>query len=414
MNTAPSSSRALLGILLLGFSSGLPLLMVLGNYTFWLAEVGISYTSIGLLSSISLPYTLKFLWAGFFDAVQIPFLGKLLGQRRSWLLCVQVALALALVGMGTTDPSTHLMASALWALSVSFFSASQDIIIDAYRVEQLPDSLQAPGAAMAVNGYRIGTLVSGALGLVMAQWWGWATSYLCIAGLLFLGQFGGLLLTEQPVDGSADLSEMPFRQRFLAPLQSFFGRSHWWKALVLIVLYKLGHSFLEIMSGPFYEAFEYTKTEIATVTKLYGFTATLAGSFAGGFLIARCGLLTGMFVAGVMQCLSPLCYVVLAQVGHSISGLMVTITVDYFFTQMATIALVTYIGALCDRRFTASHYALLTSFSALSRTFFGMFSGWVVQVYDWQTFFITTVFLGMPALLFLMVYKAPSTMTQTA
>ncbi|MAZ43727.1 MAG: hypothetical protein CMF48_00920 [Legionellales bacterium] len=393
----PPLSRSMIGALCLGVASGLPLLMVLGNYAFWLAEVGISYTQIGLLSCLGLPYSLKFIWAPFFDATPVPWLSQKVGHRRAWLMVIQPLLIFSMVLMGQFNPVSQLTWSALCALAVAFFSASQDIVIDALRVEQLSEREQGLGAAMAINGYRLGTLLAGALGLSIAHWWGWAYAYQFIAILLFVGQAGAFWLGENtPINANNDHR---YSKKLWLPLKVFFQRRNWFWLLAFIVLYKLGHSILDVMSTPFYEAMDFTKMEVATITKLYGFCATVAGSLMGGWCVMRYGIFRTLFISGIAQSFSPFSYWFLAQWGHSISGLILTISVDHFFSQMASIALVAYLGLMCDKRFTASHYALFTSFAAFSRTIFGMFSGWFVEYQGWENFFLVSFALSLPAIL---------------
>lgn len=404
--------RRIIVVLLLGFSSGLPLLLSFSTLSAWMREVGVDLTAIGLFSLVGLPYTVKFVWAPVMDRLPLPPLTGWLGRRRGWMVATQLALIAALIGLGTTNPVASPLMMALFGVLVAFFSASQDIVIDAYRIESLEESEQGAGAAAYVLGYRAGMLVAGAGALLLADNLGWFEAYLAMAALMLVG-----LVTivaspepaapageEQPQGGSAvDKAVRWVGEAVVAPFAEFLMRP--WALLILafILLYKLGDAFLGSMTNPFYIDIGFSKTEIAEVTKAFGLVASLAGLVVGGVLVRRIGLMWALLVCGVLQAASNLVFAVQATVGAEIGMLMVTIAVENATGGMATAAFVAYLSRLTNVAFTATQYALLSSFMAFGRTVLSSPAGWAADQLGWVPFFVLSSVVAVPGVLLLLV-----------
>ena len=403
------SDRRVIVILFLGFSSGLPLALTFSTLSFWLAEEGVSKATVGLFTLVGLPYTLKFIWAPLIDRVRLPILTNLLGRRRGWAVLTQVALMAAIVGLGGSNPSTDLGAIALWALLVTFSSASQDVVIDAYRVEILEERQYGAGAAMIVAGYRIGMLVSGAGTLFLADAGNWFTAYLIMAALMMVGIVTVLLNPEPAGSEFIAAKDRTRLERFVdwcqeavvAPFFDFMRRPYWMHILVFVVLYKFGDSLAGAMANPFYVDLGFSKPEVASVSKIFGLGATLAGAFAGGLFVARLGIMKALVICGVLQMLSNLMFAIQAMVGYSVPMLVVTIAVENFTGGMGTAAFVAYLSMLCNVAYTATQYALLSSFMAFARTTLSAPSGYLAEAVDWVAFFALTTVAALPGLLLL-------------
>ena len=408
--------RRMLVILFLGFVSGLPLALTLGTLSAWLATVGVDKTTIGLFALVGLPYTLKFLWSPFIDGLRVPVLGPLLGRRRSWAIVTQVALMASVLALGATEPGTQAALTAVIALTVAFFSASQDIVIDAYRVEILAGHEQGAGAAAIQIGYRIGMLVSGAGALYIADFFGWFAAFATMAALVSVGM-ATILLNPEPTAGrraEAGVDPAPGVDRVqgargagtagwieahvVAPFADFVARGDWPVILLFIVLYKFGDAVAGVMANPFYIEMEFTLSEIASVSKVFGLGATLAGAVLGGIVGVRLGVLKGLLVCGVLQMLSNLMFAVQAMVGHDIAVLALTVGIENFTGGMGTAAFVAYLSSLCTFAFTATQYALLSSLAAVGRTVLSAAGGWMADQVDWVSFFLLTTLAALPGL----------------
>lgn len=404
--------RRMLVILAMGFSSGLPLLLTLGTLDYWLREVGVDLRTIGLFALVGLPYSLKFLWAPLMDHAPLPFFTRLLGRRRGWALATQLGLAAAIAGLGLTDPARAPLATAAWAIAVAFFSASQDVVVDAYRIEILGADEQGAGAAATQLGYRIGMLASGAGALALAAALPWATVYAAMAGLVGVGALAVLLAPEPPrpalaaelrAAGPGALSiARALRSAVVDPLVDFVGRRGWVAILLLALLYKFGDAVSGKMANPFYVDMAFTKLEVASVTKVWSIVATMAGVTAGGALVAGLGTFRALLVGGVLQAVTNLLYSLLALAGHSVPLLAVAVGADSFTGGLASAAFVAYLSGLCHARFTATQYALLTSLMAGGRTALSSGSGWLAEQLGWAAFFAATAALALPGLVLLL------------
>lgn len=405
--------RRVLGALFLGFSGGLPLLLVYSTLSAWLHEEGVSLTVIGLFSWASVAYALKFLWSPLVDHVSIPILSRL-GRRRAWLLVSQVACMAAMLALGGTDPAVDLWWTAFWAVVLAFASATQDIVIDAHRVESLADHEQGAGAANYVLGYRIGLLAAGAGALFVAEYAGWFWAYAAMAGLMVVGIAAALILPEPAAPAGVILGAGRgesgligrFRARFkdavVAPFADFARRPHWVAVLLFVALYKYGEALLGVMANPFYLDIGFSKDEIAAVSKLYGFAMTIAGGLIGGVLVARLGIMRALLVAGAFQCVANLAFTAQALIGHSIPALAVTISIENLTAAMATTAFVAYIASLCNVTYTATQFALLTSMMNAARIVFASGGGWLAEQMDWAWYFFVTTLAAVPGLLVLL------------
>jgi MFS transporter, PAT family, beta-lactamase induction signal transducer AmpG len=400
----------LLAILLMGFSSGLPLPLTVGTLSFWLAQSGVTRTAIGLFALVGISYNFKFLWSPVIDTLPIPVLTRRLGRRRSWALVIQVLLALAILALGFGDPAHAPFATALVAVVVAFLSASQDIVIDAYRIELLKPEEQGAGAAATQWGYRFGLLAAGAGALYAAAFGGWAFSYAVMAGLMSIGMITVWLTPEPEVAAlphaiagrKSERARRWVREAVVAPLADFLGRPLWAEILLFIVLYKFGDALAGVMANPLYVALHFSADEVASISKIFGVLATLAGLTAGGVVVARLGLYPSLLLCGVLQNIATLMYAALAVAGHDLAMLSASVAVENITGGMGSAAFVAYLSRLCNVSFTATQYALLSSLAAVGRTVLSASGGWLADRVDWVPFFVIATVAGLPALLVLL------------
>jgi PAT family beta-lactamase induction signal transducer AmpG len=403
--------RRMLAILGMGFSSGLPLPLVFATLSYWLSEAGVSRTAIGLFVLVGLSYSFKFVWSPFIDRLPIPWLTRRLGRRRSWALVIQVPLMAAIFALGSTDPKADLAATAALAAIVAFLSASQDIVIDAYRIELLRPEEQGAGAAATQWGYRFGALAGGTGAYDAAALGGWHFAYTIMAALMLVGVVT-VLATPEP--GSIAARPSPrsvsavkrltvwLREAVVLPFVDFMGRRGWIVILIFIVLYKLGEALAGTMSTPLYRELGFTKAEVGNIGKVVAFVATLAGVAIGGAMVARLGLLKALFFAGVLQMLGNLLYIALLAAGHSNAMLALSIFGENFTGGMASAAFVAYLSSLCNVAFTATQYALFSSLAAVPARFLSAPSGWLVDRVDWMPFFLIATTVCVPSLVVLL------------
>ena len=397
--------RRLITILAMGFASGLPFLLTSVTLSAWLAQEGIAKTLIGFMSWASSVYALKFLWSPVVDRMALPWLTKRLGRRRSWMLLAQLMCMAAMVGLGLTHPGENLALTAAWVVALAFASATQDIVIDAYRIEYLDQTQYGAGAAMTTLGYRIGVLASGGGALIIADTAGWAVSYTIMAALMALGLITTLISPEPKINAPIFKSEsytVWMKEAVVAPFADFMTRPHALAILGFIALYKYGDALLAIMANPFYVDLGFTLTEIGLVTKTYGVAMTMLGSFVGGIFVMRFGLMPTLFWGGVAMGASNLLYVLLAAVGNSVPVFVAVISVENFANGLGGVAAIAYLSSLCNVAFTATQYALMTSFMAFTRTILASGGGWLADRVDWMTYFIITTFAAIPGLVLLL------------
>lgn len=390
----------ILAVLLMGFASGLPLALTGATLSIWLKQSGISLTAIGLFAQAGLSYNLKFLWAPAMDRVSIPFLTRRLGRRRSWALLIQALLAGALLALGAADPATGAGRTFLCAVIVAFLSASQDIVIDAYRVELMRPNEQGAGAAATQIGYRIGMIASGAGALYLAYYLGWFAAYGVMAALIVLGM-GVILATREPLRPPRPAGPW-LNGAVVAPFMDFTQRRHWLLILVFVVLYKFGDALAGVMSGPFYVDLGFALTEIANIAKIFGVGASIAGIFLGGLAVYRWGILRALLACGALQATANLMYVVQLWAGHDQGMLAVTIATENVTGGMASAAFVAYLSSLCSPAFTATQYALLSALAATARTVLASSGGFFAERLGWASFFVLATAACVPGLALLL------------
>lgn len=397
----------------LGFSAGLPLLLVLGTLGFWLREAGIDRSTIGYLSWVALFYAGKWLWAPLVDRVPILFLTKRLGRRRSWLLFAQALIIFGLIGMATTDPKQNLEPIVWFALLVAFGSATQDIALDAFRIESAKAQYQAALAASYQTGYRLAMIWAGAgalwlaaraettTGVYLAEAWQFA--YLCMALSIGVGVVTTLLSPEPQsvLLPKARSAGQWLQQTLIQPFADFIGRYRWQAFLILglIAIYRISDVVMGIMANPFYVDMGYTKDEVAAITKVFGVIMTLLGAFLGGLLTMRFGVMRVLFLGGVLSAASNLLFAWLSTRGHDLNGLVWVISADNLSSGIASAAFIAYLSSLTNVQYSATQYALFSSMMLLLPKWFAGFSGVYVDTFGYQHFFIATSLIGIPVLI---------------
>ena len=432
---------ATLRMLFLGFSAGLPLLLVLGTLSFRLREAGIDRTTIGYLTWVGLAYGFKWAWAPLVDRLALPWLTRALGRRRSWLLVSQLAIIGGLIGMALTDPTSALQGLVWFTLIVAFASATQDIALDAYRIESAAVDKQAALAAMYQTGYRLGTIWAGAGVLFIAaraagdagtqltettRYVGsaWTIAYLVMAGSMLAGVIAVLLAPEPAVGKARETiaaEELALARKWVAergmspkmarlfawvqtavigPFADFIRRFRWYALLLLalIATYRISDVVMGVMAFPFYVDMGYSKDEVAAISKVYGVIMTLAGAFIGGVLALRFGVMRILFVGAVLSAASNLLFAWLATRGHDPIGLIFVIAADNLSQGIASAAFIAYLSSLTNVAYSATQYALFSSVMLLLPKFFAGFSGAFVDAYGYVAFFHTTAWIGVPVL----------------
>ncbi len=402
--------RRVASLFFFGFSSGLPLALTGATLAAWFTETGASLTEIGLVSLVGLAYALKFLWSPLVDRLPVPLLTRRLGRRRGWLLFAQLALVCALLGLAASDPAALRGWTIFWAALVAFASATQDIAVDAYRTEILEDDQLGAGAATLVFGYRVAMVTSGGGALILAGTLGWGWAYGSMAALMGVG-IAAVLINPEPA--AARRTRPPpaadrwrqgwawFQDAVVGPFAEFMSRPGWLAVLLFVALYKYGDALLGVMATPFYLKIGFSLAEIGVVSKGFGLAMTLAGAALGGVLVARYGIVRALLFAGLLQAASNLVFVFQAWVGYSLPALVATIGVENLTGGMGTTAFVAYLSSLCNRAYTATQYALLSSMMAATRTFFASGGGWVAEQVDWIGFFLISTAAAAPGLLLL-------------
>lgn len=450
--------RRVIGMWFLGFSAGLPLLLVFSTLSLWLAETGVSKASIGFFAWIGITYSVKVFWSPIVDQIRLPILTRVMGRRRSWMLAGQIGIMIGLAGMALTDPRENLTMIAAFGVFVAFSSSTQDIAIDAYRIEAADKDYQAAMSAMYIFGYRIAMLVAGAGALYIAAGYGWEMAYLAMAGMMLVGVITVLIVAEpeitrnrpslfdQPevraiVEAGAGRHPALVRAEawivgaIVSPFVDFFRR-HGWIALVIlgfIALYRISDLTMGIMANPFYVALHYSKIDIANVTKLFGLVMTLVGAGVGGLVVARYGIMRPLLAGAVLVALTNLCFAWMAALlptvpvremvaetvllDPSLTGMIslaeriwtwpeppiwpltITISLDNFAGGFATSAFIAYLSSLTNTAYTATQYALFSSFMTLAGKFISGWSGVIAEAAGFPVFFLYAAATGLPAIL---------------
>ncbi|MEW6764208.1 MAG: MFS transporter [Pseudomonadota bacterium] len=383
--------RRLLLMLPLGFASGLPLPLSSSTVQAWLTVEGIAILTIGLFALTGLPYTLKFLWAPLVDRfVPLPA-----GRRRVWLLLTQTLLALVLAGLAQLDPHNHLLLIAGFALMIAFLSATQDIAFDALRTDILQPKERGLGAALSVTGYRMAMLMGGALALILGEHWGWSNTFLLMAALM-ASSLAVTLITPEP-DGTH--APRTLAEAVVGPLRAFFSRPEAWGLIGLVVLYKLGDAFAGSLTTAFLiRGAGFTPTDVGLVNKGFGLAATLIGAIAGGLWLMRLGLFRALMLFGILQAITNLGFLALALTGHNYLLMVLTVGLENLAGGMGTAAFVALLMGLCEVRYSATQFALLSALASLGRVFLGPVAGGAVALFDWPLFFVLTFLAALPGL----------------
>lgn len=407
---AAVANPRVLGAMTLGFASGLPYNLSQGTLQAWMSDVGVDIRSIGMITLVSVPYTFKFLWAPLLDRYALPFLGR----RRGWIALFQVLLAATIAWMSFQQPAVGLQGIAVGGLLIALFSASQDIVIDAWRTDTLRAEERGLGSTMTQLGYRVAMLFTGSLALVLSAGMGWHGTWLLIAGIALVG----VLFTWRAPEPEYVTPPRSLGEAVWGPLREFFGRPGAWSILALIVLYKVGDAFaLTLHTAFLMKGAGFTAAEVGAVAKVVNLSATIVGTVVGGVLFVWLGLFRSLLLFGAAQAVTNLLYAWLAVAGHDFTVMVIAVGVDNFAGGMGATAFGAFVMALCDRRFSASQFALLSSLSAIARTFLGPLAGVLVAgggftltflehdvltfispAFGWQKFFFITFFSALPGL----------------
>ncbi len=418
------SRPQVIAMLFLGFSAGLPFLLVFSTLNVWLTEDGVTRTTIGFFSWIGITYSIKVFWAPVVDSVKLPFLYCHFGQRRSWMLVGQVGVALGLVLMATSQPAQQTAALAAFGLLVAFSSATQDISIDAYRIEAALEEYQAAMSASYVLGYRLALLVAGAGALYLAEYFSWPLAYLAMSSLMLVGVVTVFLVCEPEPSRPAAVTDLGARvaerihgqsimphlsqkcaawiaDSVVAPFVDFFRRNGWYALLILllIAMYRVSDITMGVMANPFYLDMGFSKTQIADVTKVFGFFMTITGSVIGGVLVARFGIRPILLVGAVMVALTNLLFAWMALGNPDVWQLALVVSADNLSGGLAVVAFIAYLSSLTSSAYTATQYALFSSLMTLPGKFLGGFSGVVVDGFGYPTFFTAAAGMGVPAII---------------
>ncbi len=399
-------SRRMLVAFVMGFACGLPLLLTISVLQAWMKDEGVDLTVIGMMALVGLPYTLKFLWAPFLDRFSLPFLGR----RRGWMLIAQLALMVSIAGLGQSDPVQNPWLLAFAAFLVTFFSASQDIVVDAYRREDLADEELGLGSSLYVNGYRVGMLLASGGGLIMADHMSFSLVYLIMAGCMLPGVVT-TLLTPEPATPAGIPTNM--KEAVIDPLVEYFRRNGALWILAFILLYKIGDTMASAMTTPFYLDIGFSKSEIGAVVKLFGFWATIAGGLAGGLMMIQLGINRSLWIFGVLQSISTAGFAVLANVGYSVPLLSAVIAFENLSSGMGTAAYAAFMASITNKKFTATQYALLTSLMGIPRVLASAPTGFIAKNVGWEPFFVICALIAAPGMLLLLKF-APWNSTASA
>ena len=428
-DTRPEGFRVYLhprviGMLFLGFSAGLPLLLVGGTFTAWLRDIGVELAAIGFLSWVGMAHSIKVLWAPVVDRLPLPLVSRLLGRRRAWMLAAQFTIGIALAGMAFTNPVEQLWLVAVWAVLAAFGSATQDVAIDAYRVEAVARHRQAAMAATYVTGYRVALLAAGGGALFLADFVSWSLAYTTMAVLMSVGVVTTLIVREPEVTITAGTQRLEQRVTdyldttrhrgwlrdlnawligaVICPFVDFFKRYGLSTALLILLFigsFRISDIFMGVMANPFYLDLGFSKSEIGAVASIFGLFMTLSGALIGGVLVARYGIAPLLIFTAFMAPATNLTFSWLATVGPELYGLVIAIIADNITGGMAIAVLIAYMSSLTNTAYTATQYALFSSLMTLPGQFFGGFTGVMAEQVGWVWFFIIAAGFGVPAIL---------------
>lgn len=421
----PYMEKPVLANFLLGWAEGFPLTLILGVLGYWLASVGVDKKTIGIFALISAPYALKFLWAPFLDRLSLGFITKKFGRRRGWLFTIQFLMTLAIWGMASSNPNEAPFITGLFAFAVGFLSASQDTVIDAYRIEIMEKRHYGHGATALTFGYRAAGLTTGAAALFMAAVLPWEFVFTVAPIMLLPGIIAVFWVGEPAEIQSAFVQEEDAKlesflqdkglekssvktiewlyEAVVLPFKEFLTRDGAWLILSFILLFKLGDAVVSIMTAPFLVELNFTLEEIAVVNKTIGGVMIWVGVFAGSLIYGWLGLYRSLFITAVLMMLTNLAFVYLAYAGNDTVALGIVIASEQFASGLGNVTIVAFLSGLCNREFTATQYALLSSVGSIGRTVVGSSSGFIVDAFGWVDFFYASTIVGIPSILLLMV-----------
>ena len=405
-------NKRMISMLLFGFSSGFPLPLVFGTLSFLLKDYGIAYASIGAISLVKIPYSLKWMWSPVVDNIKIPILYKI-GRRRSWASIIQILLGISIFLMSTVNPQQNLYIMAVFAFITSFLSATQDIILDAYRVESFNDEPEklSSGVAIFVLGYRLGLIFSGAGAIYLASKISWSMVYIIMSLGILVG-LSAVIFSKETVkyeykvfDFNIKNIKQFFNDSLINPFINFIKNENWFWILAFIFTYRLSDSYFGPMSNPFYDDMGFTKEEIAFVAKIYSIIMTILGGLLCGIIVLKLGMRKSLLLFGFTQCMTTMLFSLQAYYGHNMPLFMIIVALEYLSSGLATTAFVAYISSLCNKLYTATQYALLSSVMSLSRDLFSATSGAVYEYieniftgYGWIIFFIISGLMSLPSI----------------
>jgi PAT family beta-lactamase induction signal transducer AmpG len=407
-----------ISLLFLGFSAGLPYLLVFSTLATWLREDGVDVATIGFFSWVGITFSIKVLWAPLVDRLPLPFLSSWLGKRRAWMLIAQLGLVLGILAMALSDPARNIETVAVFAVFIAFASATQDIAIDAYRIEVAEVDLQGAMASTYILGYRLATLCAGAGALYAAEFLSWSWAYALMAALVAVGVVTTLVISRPPGNAnnpdpqSHSITGITFATVYrpmLDAVADFFVRYGRQALLILvfIAVYRIADIVMGVMANPFYIDLGFSKTDIANVTKVFGFAMSIAGAFLGGVMVARYGVWRPLLLGGILTAGSNLLFAVLSGIGPDLAFLAVTVSADNLSAGLASSAFIAYLSSLTSRDFTATQYALFSSLMTLPGKFIGGYSGTLVAAQGYGDFFVYTAIAGVPAILMLVFLIRP-------
>jgi PAT family beta-lactamase induction signal transducer AmpG len=387
-------SRKMLVSLIMGFACGLPLLLTMSVLQARMKENGLDLGVIGLISLVQIPYTWKFVWAPLVDRFVPPFLGR----RKGWMAMAQLALILSIAGLGFSDPVNHFGWMVFTAICVAFFSATQDIVVDAYRREDLSDDELGLGSSLYIYGYRLGILLASGGGLIMADYMTWSQVYLIMC-VCMLPAVVTTVLTPEPA--VAEGTPKTLKEAVVQPLVDYFKRNQAIWVLAFILLYKIGDTMASAMTMPFYLEIGFSKSEIGAVVKIFGTWATIGGALVGGIIMIWLGIYRSLWVFGFLQALSTAGFIVLARIGDNLAVLSAVIAFENISSGMGTAAFVAFMASITNKKFTATQYALLTSLMAFPRVLASAPTGFLAKHMGWEAFFILCTLIAIPGMLLL-------------
>lgn len=385
-------------VMLHGLAAGIPYALTVHALQPWMKDEGVDLTLIGIYSLVGLPYTIKFLWAPFMDRYTPPFLGR----RRGWMIIAQIMLLFTITSLGFTHPTQSPWTVAFICVLITFASASQDIVIDAYRTEILEDNERGIGSSLYIMGYRLAVVIAGSISLILADYFSWKTAYMFMSASMLIGIVTTLLAPEPKVIAPPPKN---LQEAVVHPFLEFFRRKGAIEILLFLLIYKIDAALTQALMTPFFMDMGFSKTEIGVLAKSTGTIATIAGTFIGGAIMLRVSMERSLWIFGIAQALAGGSFMLLSIYGKSYSLLMVAMASEFFFSGMSTAAFAAFIMSCCNKRFTATQYALLTSFMALSRYLVFTPSGYLAKTMGWTHYYLLCVLIGIPGLLLLTRYK---------